>query len=804
MTAPTIGHPPPPPTAPPPGRPRPRPPHRSRRRATSTTMLAIAELTLVAVTTAAAIGLGRLFADGSFLVPVVGFTLLGHAVAAACRRNGLSALTTAAVGIGTLVLAITWALLPETATFGLPTLRTLDAVLADLSSALATFREVVAPAPVEPGFVLAAAIGVWIVAFTADTAAFRAGAPLEAIVPSATLFVFAAALGAPQGRLVITVAFLLALLAHWLAHRALHQASSPTWMTTEDGGGPTSMLRAGAVLALTAVAAAVLVGPRIPGAGDPGVVPWRASERDGPGSLVVVSPLVDIRARIVDQADVEVFTVDSAERSYWRLTSLETFDGRIWSSKGQYRPARGRLEGTGAAPLGGTGLSVQHFRISQLDVKWLPAAYEPVEIGLASARYDPESGSLLTEEEVATGLEYSVTSALKTIEGAELQAVAELAEGELDEGYTDLPDGFSLRAQQLASEIAGAPSLSPYERAIALQDYFRGGTFTYDLSIDAGHDDNALEQFLFETRRGYCEQFAGAYAALARSVGLPARVAVGFTPGERGDDGRFEVRGLNGHAWPEVYFAGYGWVPFEPTPGRGIPGGESYTGVEEQQAVPEAPETATTLPPTTTTVAGEQPAGTTTLPEIFAPDMVDDQPSSSGDGFLARWAPRLLAGLAIALGVTAAWAALLLVVGTLRRGRRRTAATSAADRVRVAWTEAVESLGRKGLTHKASETPLEYAGRVAAAGAVDAATITELAHATTAATFADGLVAEEAADRADTQSRQLVESMRASADWRTRLRWALDPRPYLPNRASRMEVRDTTPPASGLGATPLS
>ena len=80
-------------------------------------------------------------------------------------------------------------------------------------------------------------------------------------------------------------------------------------------------------------------------------------------------------------------------------------------------------------------------------------------------------------------------------------------------------------------------------------------------------------------RKGYCEQFAGTFAAFARSLGLPARVAVGFTQGTLGPDGLYHVEGKHAHAWPEVYFSGIGWVPFEPTPTRGAPGDEIFTGV---------------------------------------------------------------------------------------------------------------------------------------------------------------------------------------------------------------------------------
>ena len=120
---------------------------------------------------------------------------------------------------------------------------------------------------------------------------------------------------------------------------------------------------------------------------------------------------------------------------------------------------------------------------------------------------------------------------------------------------------------------------------MAIQQYLRSSPFRYDLSVPAGHSGDSVARFLFVTKRGYCEQFAGTFAVLARLAGLPTRVAVGFTQGERDDaTGVSTVRELNAHAWPEVFLGSAGWVAFEPTPGRGIPGAESYTGAVESQA----------------------------------------------------------------------------------------------------------------------------------------------------------------------------------------------------------------------------
>ena len=116
---------------------------------------------------------------------------------------------------------------------------------------------------------------------------------------------------------------------------------------------------------------------------------------------------------------------------------------------------------------------------------------------------------------------------------------------------------------------------------LTLQDWFRS-EFQYSLNVPQGHSTSAIEAFL-RNRIGYCEQFAGTFAAMARSLGVPARVAVGYTQGLEQPDGSRQVLGKNAHAWPEIWFDGLGWVPFEPTPGRGAPGAEEYTGVAPAQ-----------------------------------------------------------------------------------------------------------------------------------------------------------------------------------------------------------------------------
>ena len=160
-------------------------------------------------------------------------------------------------------------------------------------------------------------------------------------------------------------------------------------------------------------------------------------------------------------------------------------------------------------------------------------------------------------------------------------------------GFTALPNNAEIeQLRQLAREIT-ASATGPYQRALFLQNYFRD-EFIYSLDTPSITSEDAFLEFIAR-RTGYCEQFASTFAVMARSIGLPARVAIGFTPGQSDGVGGYIVRSQHAHAWPEVWFDGIGWLMFEPTPGRGAPNA-SYTGVSPQQddSAPESPTASTT------------------------------------------------------------------------------------------------------------------------------------------------------------------------------------------------------------------
>lgn len=677
-----------------------------------------AEVGLAAVTLAAVLGMSRLFDGGGWLGPLAVNAVAAHAVAAGLRRRGLSLPAAGALMVVAAALVATWTTYWSTTVAGLPTGDTWTAMRTDLGDAWTLYQDVVAPAAVQTGFVLASCIALWFVAYVADWAAFRLWVPFEATLPAGTLFLFTALLGAPRGRGWAVALYAGALLAFLLVHRMARQDGSSHWVADRRALGHRSLLTAGAGLGVVAVVAGSVLGPSLPGADSPGVLDPRSLRDD---SRVTISPLVDIRSRLVDQAAVEVFKVRSPERSYWRLTSLERFDGRIWSSSGSYGKADGDLPESVSAEVT-TETFEQSFSISSLAAIWLPTAYEPRAIAVngLEIRYDEDSSTLIVDNDVSNsdGLVYQVTSASPRIAAEDLSGLTDEAPGEILERFLELPADFSPRVRGLAEELT-AEATTPAEQARALQDHLR--TFEYSLDVQPGHSENALEDFLFETRIGYCEQFAGSFAAMARSIGLPARVAVGFTPGDEdpADPGLYSVRGEYAHAWPEVFITGAGWVAYEPTPGRGMPNAEAYTGVPEAQAAASNPGAVDVAPPTT---AGETiPSGpSTTLARNPDTNLQAGGPGDSGGG-QADSAPvrlmlRPLARIAPIIGGLLLGYALLFPLGLLaRRTLRRRRATTPLEQIELAWLESVEEAAAVGFQERPSDTYFERAHHLAAA-----------------------------------------------------------------------------------------
>jgi transglutaminase-like putative cysteine protease len=345
-------------------------------------------------------------------------------------------------------------------------------------------------------------------------------------------------------------------------------------------------------------------------------------------------------------------------------------------------------------------------------------------------------------------------------------------------GYTRLPADFPADVRNTALAItAGAGT--PYDRARALEQFFLDPAqgFHYSLDVDLGPDaqsQNAISQFL-QSRTGFCVQFASSFTAMARAAGLPARVAVGYTPGRYDTiSNLYRVTSEDAHAWGEVWLAGVGWTRFEPTPDSDLPGGSRLPG-GARVTTPSAPTTPT---PATSTPVGSAPS-TSAAPAPRGTAQVDIDAPAAGrgrGGFTFDWkiAMALLAGAIVgAAGVAVA----IILAKRRRRGRRRDD-PDPATAITGAWEEVLDRLGEAGVERQPARTPLELA-ELAPARVPDAAgaPLRHLAESYSAARYGSVTPDAEVAKQAWRDASSVSAALRAGASVRERWRRRLDPTP---------------------------
>ncbi|MDW3219630.1 MAG: transglutaminaseTgpA domain-containing protein [Acidimicrobiales bacterium] len=315
----------------------------------------------------------------------------------------------------------------------------------------------------------------------------------------------------------------------------------------------------------------------------------------GPETRSVLSPLVQLGSLLLEQAELELFTVrvDPDHRGYWRMMALTEFEDGIWRRSSNFDPAVGAVESGVAEGVSRTTVR-QEITVSGLDGIYLPAAFEVSRIVFTDGvelEYEVETGALVVEHglaEIPDSFTYVIESAVPDYDVDSLPADAGAGvDDAFMEEHTQLPPvcspGSTAAGREcwpeeisaLAREVT-AGQQTDLARAVALQSFFRDPErFVYDLDVALDQSAADIESFL-AIGRGYSEQFASAFAAMARSIGIPSRVAVGFTWGEYDSAlDEYLVSGKHAHAWPELYFADAGWIPFEPTPGRSSTGEQS-------------------------------------------------------------------------------------------------------------------------------------------------------------------------------------------------------------------------------------
>jgi transglutaminase-like putative cysteine protease len=546
-----------------------------------------ARLGLAGVLLVTLLSFNQLFGRGNYVGPVLLGILLAVGFVMIFRRLGLGALITLAASGAGLVWYVTFLFAAERTFFGFPTPTAIAAVGRAAGRAYGFSQIDYAPVPVRPGYVILLVAGMWMAATFAELAAFRWKRPLLAVLPGVALFSVTMIVGTGRGAPLLVPLFLVALLLFWGFESSHRIRSWGRWVgawSADRAPEPDAVTGSLARRMGAACVAAALVAPIfLPALGD-GLLAWRNEVGGGLGTEGKgggrIDPLVSIAPSLVNQSDLVLFRVRSERRSYWRLVALPHYDGETWSpptEDEELTPASGILDGFDDDPWipvkRARDRVEQEIRIVGLQGRHLPGAVQPVEVDMLGSgreedlRVHPLTGDLRLEGELRSELSYRVESVAPSPTFRELQHARP---GRIDPVFTTRPD-LDPRVENLRDRwIEGYTT--PYEQLVAIQDAFRSGDYTYSIPApdqiarDQETSADLLTRFLLDTRTGYCQQFAAAFAALSRSLGYPTRVVVGFLPGQPEGGDTYVVRGTDAHAWPEVYFEDYGWVRFEPTP----------------------------------------------------------------------------------------------------------------------------------------------------------------------------------------------------------------------------------------------
>ncbi len=300
-----------------------------------------------------------------------------------------------------------------------------------------------------------------------------------------------------------------------------------------------------------------------------------------------VPAFLDLRAQIADQAARDLFEVEADHAEYWRIFTLDRYDGVSWwtstsadgSEGGVPLPAPAILPRSGGGAPPGAETLDQTFRIlSDVDgAHTLPMAQTAEEIAgpFNDITWDPVRSQAFIEGHLEAGMTYTVRSRIVVPMPEELDRVDHLAPRTYGQ-WTELPADLDPRIAKMAERWT-TDATSDYRKVLAIQQHFHSGGFVYSTDVEIADDADSLLEFLTQTRAGFCQQYTAAMVVMVRALGLPARIAVGYRSGTQQEDGSYLVQTKDAHVWVEVLFAGYGWLQFEPEPGTTHPNAEAGT-----------------------------------------------------------------------------------------------------------------------------------------------------------------------------------------------------------------------------------
>ncbi|MBB5743077.1 transglutaminase-like putative cysteine protease [Microbacterium ginsengiterrae] len=639
---------------------------------------------------AAAVGFWPSFAGGSFLVAAFGGALLGIAVAALAAWRGWGILIIAGLTVAVYFVFGGALALPHTTVLGVvPTVETLQQLAIGVVTSWKQLLTTVAPVSGADGHFLVPFLLMLVTAVITASLALRLRHPAWALLPAGVLLAAVIAFGTPEPFVPVIQGAVFAVAG--IAWLAVRQIWAPQEAAVSVGEGDPSRARhmrmrrlvSGAVVLAVAAGAGVATSALTA----PGEVRHVLRDTIIPPFNVhdYPSALQSFRGHVRDASDSTLFTVRGLpEGARVRLAAMDEFDGQVINvvdggpgSSSAFTPIRSNM----SPDAEGVPVTLQ-VDIDGYDDVWVPQA------GLVSEfRFDEGDADTLRRNTfystgsataVATpGLRKGDSYTVDTVIPAEV-TVEQLTEAEFGAvrlpKHENVPEELSTLAGEIVSEAE-----TPVEQVQALADFLsEDGFFSHGLEGEvlsrAGHTSERISTLIGGDQMiGDDEQYAVAMALLAGELGIPARVVMGFYPDEK-DAGAadFAANGENLHAWVEVPFDGFGWVPFDPTPPEDqVP--------NDQNTKPRADPKPQVL----------QPPPPPQEPVDLPPTLPDDRESEDETTNIAAILGAILLIGGISLAIIALLASPFIIIGAWKASRRRARrmAERTADRIAGGWDE---------------------------------------------------------------------------------------------------------------------
>jgi transglutaminase-like putative cysteine protease len=677
------------------------------------------------------------------------------------------------------------------------------------------------PVPGHHGIELLAAGGIGLMAVVTDLLAVRLRSPAIAGLPLLVLFSVPVATSAKIAGIGAPIAFALGITGY-LALLAVDGRERlriwgrlvTVWQAAEGeeqvkGPDTRALAAAGRRIGLTAVCFAIVVPLVLPNIKEHGLFGKHGSPGTGGQAVTLPNPLAKMRNELLmagkktvltyrtsnprpqsQYLPVYVLNYDSSSQAFKIVTPVS--DASVPVSRSHLGRPPGWNGNIVPAPSYRTTITLGALT-SGLGSKlnFLPVPYAPASLKVQGDWLEDNATLMIySGQEKLTGLKYAVTSTEPDPVPADLVGTQALPT-DVRNNYLGFSSAENKKLTQIARRITKTAS-TPYAKAVAMETWFTTpGRFTYSLSANVANGPAGLLQFLTVQRQGFCQQFAFAMAVLARLIGIPSRIAVGYTAGTHQRNGTWKVTNADAHAWPELYFPNAGWLRFEPTPGG--PAGQGtatvppyIAGGPAASSTPGgvAPSTGSSAPPKGT---GKGNVGNSKLlhPNIAVGNSRGSGAAGRGGNIASLVA--LIVALVLVLAAIMPWAA-----RTVIRRRRWLTATGPAGQAHAAWLELHDDLDDYGLPCPASESPRAVARRIRTTGGLDESACQALDRIARAEERARYAAVPEAAVAlsADvlTVRRALSRKVTRAARWRARLLPASTLRPVRAGLQQSLDV----------------